>query len=76
MNARDKNFDPAALERDYSERIAAVDWSQIGADLDAQGAALIERLITPAECRALAALYPRGLEFLHADERRLMTSKL
>jgi hypothetical protein len=39
MNAREKHFDPAALERDYGERIATVDWSQIGADLDAQGAA-------------------------------------
>ena len=63
MNARDKNFDPSTLERDYCGRIAAVDWSQIGADLDAQGAALIERLITPAECRALAALYPRDEPF-------------
>jgi uncharacterized protein len=63
MNAPEKNFDPAALERDYCERIEAVDWSQVGADLDAQGAALIERLITPAECRALAALYPRDEPF-------------
>jgi len=63
MNARDKDFEPAALERDYGERIAAVDWSQLGADLDAQGAAVIERLITPAECRALAALYPRDERF-------------
>jgi AraC-like DNA-binding protein len=31
----------------------------VGADLDAQGAALIERLLTPDECRQLAALYPR-----------------
>src|ERR1700674_2662 len=63
MNARDKNFDPSTLERDYCGRIAAVDWSQIGAALDAQGAALIERLTTPAECRALAALYPRDEPF-------------
>jgi hypothetical protein len=63
MNAREKSFAPAALELDDCERIAAVDWSQIGADLDAHGAALIERLITPAECRALAALYPRDEPF-------------
>lgn len=63
MNAREQGFDLVALAHDQSERIAAVDWRQVGADLDAQGAALIERLITPAECRALAALYPRDEPF-------------
>lgn len=63
MNARDKNFDPPALKHDLRGRIAAIEWSQVGADLDAQGEALIERLITPAECRALAALYPRDEPF-------------
>ncbi len=58
MNARAKDFAPAGFKHDLGARVAAVDWSQAGADLDAQGAALIERLITPAECRALAALYP------------------
>jgi hypothetical protein len=63
MNAREKNFDPVALEHDHCERIAAVDWSQVSADLEAQGAALIQRLITPAECQTLAALYPRAEPF-------------
>ena len=58
MNARDRAFAPAARGYDIGERVAAVDWAQVGADLDAQGAALIERLVTPAECLALAALYP------------------
>jgi hypothetical protein len=31
----------------------------VGADLDAQGAAVIERLFMPADCRDLASLYPR-----------------
>ena len=63
MNARAKDFAPADFGHDIDTRVAAVDWSQVGADLDAQGAALIERLIMPAECRALAALYPNETLF-------------
>lgn len=58
MNARTKDFAAAGVRHDLGPRVAAVDWSQVGADLDAQGAALIEQLITPAECLALAGLYP------------------
>lgn len=38
-------------------RVDALDWKQIAADLDARGHAVIERLLTPAQCQALAALY-------------------
>lgn len=48
---------------DADGRIAAVDWHQVDAGLEAQGAAVIERLLTPAECRALAALYPQDDAF-------------
>ncbi|MBX6741539.1 MAG: 2OG-Fe(II) oxygenase [Acetobacteraceae bacterium] len=40
-------------------RIAALDWDGIVAGLDAQGSATTGPLLTPAECRALAALYDR-----------------
>jgi hypothetical protein len=40
-----------------AERVAAIDWPRVAADLDAQGAATVERLLEPAECRALAGLY-------------------
>src|SRR5262245_51210619 len=40
-----------------SARIAAVDWSRVATDLDGQGAAIIERLLTPLECQQLASLY-------------------
>jgi hypothetical protein len=59
MNARDASFASAAPVHNLNGRIAAVDWPRVGADLDAQGAAVIERLLTPAECRDLATLYPR-----------------
>lgn len=40
-------------------RIAAIDWPRVGADLDAQGSAVIEALIDPTECESLASLYGR-----------------
>src|SRR5688500_16068456 len=40
-------------------RVKALDWERISNDLDAQGYAIIERLITREECNTLAALYPR-----------------
>ena len=55
MNARDKAL--VAPAHGLQDRIEAVDWRQVSAELDAQGAATIEGLISPAECRALASLY-------------------
>ena len=43
--------------RDNSMIAAAIDWTRVSNDLDAQGSAAIENLISPAECDALAALY-------------------
>ena len=63
MNARDPAFSPAATVHEIRERVAAADWSRAGIELDAQGAAVIENLITSDECRALAALYPHDDRF-------------
>jgi uncharacterized protein len=38
-------------------RVDAFDWKRISNDLDAQGCAVIERLVSPEECDALAGLY-------------------
>ena len=40
-------------------RVDAFDWARIWNDLDAQGCAVIERLVSPEECDALAKLYVR-----------------
>src|SRR5215510_14816048 len=40
-----------------AERVAAIDGPRLVAELDARGAAVAERLLTPDECRALAARY-------------------
>ena len=45
---------------DIADRIAALDWARIPAELDGFGAATTGPLLTPEECGALAALYPRG----------------
>ena len=40
-----------------------LDWQVIGDDLHARGCALIERLLAPADCRAVADLYPDDRRF-------------
>jgi hypothetical protein len=40
-------------------RLDRLDWPAIGASLDAQGSALLPRILNPDECRALADLFPQ-----------------
>ncbi|WP_398469908.1 2OG-Fe(II) oxygenase [Tardiphaga sp.] len=44
-------------------RLDTIDWQRIGDDLDAQGCAVFDKLLTPDECRALSALYPDDARF-------------
>jgi hypothetical protein len=55
VNVRDRNA--------VQERALAIDWPSVEEELDAQGCALIERLLPPAECEALAALYAEDDRF-------------
>ena len=48
---------------DIAARVGAVDWTQASDDLDAQGCAILKGLLSPDECRALAALYPDDARF-------------
>ena len=36
-----------------------IDWEKVSADVDERGSAVVERLLSPAQCRALAALYEK-----------------
>ena len=45
--------------RGVTDRIDCIDRDTVAADLNAQGSALVERLLEPAQCRSLAALYPK-----------------
>ena len=39
-------------------RVKALDWPKIGKELDEQGSAVLQGVLPPEECEALAALYP------------------
>ena len=45
--------------QDIADRIRTVDWQRVSTELDAQGCAQIEGLLSAQECAALAALYPQ-----------------
>lgn len=57
MNVRDRN--PASINsaNEIAERVSAINWPQVAQDLDARGNAVLNGLLTPEECKALAALY-------------------
>jgi hypothetical protein len=57
MNAPERLDARAPAARGLRERLATIDWRQVESDLDAEGSARIERLLTSAECAALASLY-------------------
>src|SRR5688572_23716045 len=45
--------------REIAARVKAFDWEQVFRELDEQGSAIIERLLSSAECEAIAGLYRR-----------------
>ena len=57
MNAR-KQAATITIATDMAERVQSLDWKPVSHDLDARGCAMIEDLLTPQECDAIAALYP------------------
>jgi uncharacterized protein len=54
---------PLALAVDVDARTRAIDWTPVGEELDAHGAATIAGLLGPGECDALAALYGNEAAF-------------
>ncbi len=58
MNALTKSMTSTAPATNISKRIGALDWTHVARDLDAQGSAVLEHLLSPDECQALAAFYP------------------
>jgi hypothetical protein len=58
MNASVRPERAITAAKDIASRVEAVDWERLEKDLDAQGCAKIESLVSPEECNALAALYP------------------
>ena len=46
-----------------ADRANAFDWNRITDDLASQGSAVLEKLLTPDECRGIAAFYPEDDRF-------------
>ena len=63
MKTSAKNIVHPAPQSAIAARIDTIDWTRISADLDAQGCAVIEQLLTTQQCAALAALYPDDARF-------------
>ncbi|MEO8565595.1 MAG: 2OG-Fe(II) oxygenase [Betaproteobacteria bacterium] len=56
MNARDGAVAEIAAA-DILTRLASADWDKLAGNLDACGSAVVESLLSPVQCRAVAALY-------------------
>lgn len=63
MNTRPNELASLLAEESVEARIAAHDWGALAADLDARGRAILPGLLSPGECRAVAALYPDESHF-------------
>ena len=48
----------AISAKDAVERVHALDWERVSRELDAQGSAMLEGVLSAEECKALAELYP------------------
>lgn len=54
---------PAADPVAADDRVEDRDWAALAAELSGQGSAVLEGLLSPEECRALASLYPQEAHF-------------
>jgi hypothetical protein len=50
-------------DRAVQRRIAAAEWDRVAADLDAQGFAVVQTLLSARECRSVSSLYPDDARF-------------
>src|SRR5216684_737978 len=63
MKSTAENIIRPAPASDIAARVDAMNWTQAGHDLDAQGCAVLKGLLSAQACRALAALYPDDSRF-------------
>lgn len=71
MNVVGQSTSPIALHNSISERVRRFDWELVANDLNAQGHAVTERLLSPEECQSLASWYPCDEMF----RRRIVMSR-
>lgn len=53
----------SAISSSTEERVASYDWPKLTAELDSFGCTVLPGLLSPAECRAIATLYPDESHF-------------
>jgi uncharacterized protein len=63
VNARADDAAVRAAASGIEPRLAAVDWARAAIELDAQGSAVVEGLLTRDECASIAALYAGDTPF-------------
>jgi len=63
MKARAKLAAAGSPANDAEARVDGYDWNALAQDLDGYGCAVLEKLLTPQECRDIAALYPHEQHF-------------
>ena len=61
MNAHAKVA--ASVVEAVEARVAGYDWPALAAELDGFGCAVIEKLLSPEQCRQIASLYPQEQHF-------------
>jgi hypothetical protein len=63
MNARVKILPLMPVLRLAEERVGKYNWGALATELSSYGCAILEKLLTPAECMQIAALYPHAEHF-------------
>jgi uncharacterized protein len=53
----------ASVELTAEARVATYDWQALAGELDSFGCTVLPKLLSPAECRAIASLYPEESHF-------------
>ena len=70
MNTAIQTETPGALSTRIAERVKGLDWEHVSHELDAQGSARLERLLSPDACQMVAGLYPQEDIFRSCVEMR------
>ena len=61
MNISAKTFSVQLIShpKSIAERVRSIAWEEVSQDLDAQGSAIVRRLLSPDECQAISGLYQK-----------------
>jgi len=63
MKPRLSTIPPVSAALSAEARVAAYDWQALAGELDSYGCAVLPKLLSPEDCRAIAALYPDESHF-------------